>query len=597
MNDSDSGDTRHNATAQPHSNYTLPEDEIDLREYVRVLIRRKKVILVVLLLCVILAFVASLFLPKLYEATAAIMIMPSKLQGVLSPTLMSLDVGKIDIEGTQLAERKPTMSIPTHQKLLKSSAVLERLAGKLDLATVNGGMPLERFFRQLKVESAADTSVLELVVLNEDPREAQQIAGTWADEYMAYSMELISGEIKGSRDFINEQFEEAQKNLLDIQRAIDAFDVNEQLELLQIELTEDRNQLQDHHRKISNLAFELQEKRNALKKMEADIAALTCDSEWIGSYRIDNNDLESFLDPNLSPEHRQLRDRALMAVAQLQDAQQQYDAFVNESQINLLRGRIIQLRADLLDDESLLSQLEQYRRATETRLNARDTWQWNMFAEAGGPIAERLSELTIWQILSLAQGHNFFESQLRPLQTSIEQQQAQLKTLEKRLFDAEQRQLTLADDLGRAQRAYDFYLNELKQAESEKKATESEIASVEFELAYSRQLAERLEGDVQTLKTTINAKELKLADLNRRLDMAKRSYETLAVKAEEAKIAKALELGEVKVVSKPYEPRYPVKPNRRVIVAGAAGAGLMLGILAAFIVEFWQKEDTVETPQ
>jgi len=48
-----------------------------------------------------------------------------------------------------------------------------------------------------------------------------------------------------------------------------------------------------------------------------------------------------------------------------------------------------------------------------------------------------------------------------------------------------------------------------------------------------------------------------------------------------------MELGEVKVVSTAFEPRFPIRLKKKLIVAVAGISSLMLGVFMAFSMEFW----------
>jgi uncharacterized protein involved in exopolysaccharide biosynthesis len=87
----------------------------------------------------------------------------------------------------------------------------------------------------------------------------------------------------------------------------------------------------------------------------------------------------------------------------------------------------------------------------------------------------------------------------------------------------------------------------------------------------------------------INEKTLKQSELEREFAIERKAYESMASKVEEARIAQAMELGEVKTVSTAFEPRNPVAPNKKRIVAVTGVVSLILGIFAAFCLEFWQK--------
>ena len=575
----------HKKGATPHRSQQeteIHEDEINLREYIEVILGRKKLIFQVFLICVILAGLVSLFLPKVYEATASIMVLPSKIQSVLSPKLMSLDPER-DKPGAYAAQ-KPTISISTHRTLLKSNAVLQRVTDKLKSGGIlDEDSAIERLSERLKVKDVKDTeatNVLQFAVKGKDPCEVTAIVNTWAQEYALYSLELIGGEVQDSGDFIFKQFDLAQENLVNAERNVNEFDVRERLALMQIELTEDQNQLESHYAQVHKLSFTLEEKENRLRNVVGDIAAMTKDGVWLGALRVTSADEKQYDDVGLSSSQKALRQKALKAELTLAKSKNERDTFINESKIHSIREDVVRRRKDLLDDKSVLSQVERLCEATKVNLQSKGSL--DMLKHLEGPIAENLSDLTIWEILSLIEGYNFFETRKQSLAAKLGEQEKELKDLEKALFEYEDKQKTLDENVTRAQLNYDFYFNKLKSLEDEKNTTELEVASIQSDLSYSRELVKKLEEDVKILKTAINEKKAKLSELNRELEICKRTYGLLSSKLEEARIAKALELGEVKVVSTAFEPKYPVGPRRRLTVAVAGVIGLILGVLAAF---------------
>jgi len=587
----------HKKGAAPHRSEQqteIHEDEINLREYIEVILGRKKLIFQVFLICVILAGVVSLSLPKVYEATASIMVMPSKIQSVLSPSLISLDPER-DKAGAYAAQ-KPTISISTHRALLKSNAVLQRVTDELKSAgKFDENSAIERLFGRLKVKDVKDTeetNVLQLAVKGKDPCEVTAIVNTWAKEYALYSLELIGGEVQDSGDFIFKQFDLAQEDLVKAEQNVNEFDVREGLGLMEIELIEDRNQLESHYAKVHKLGFTLEEKENRLRKVDGDITAMTKDGTWLGAFGVTSIDEKQFDDGGLSSSQKTLRQKVLKAKLALAKGKKERDTFINESKIHSIKEEVVRRRKDLLDDKSVLSHVERLCEATKVNLQSKGSL--DMLKHLEGPIAENLSDLTIWEILSLIEGYNFFETHKQSLAAKLGEQEKELKDLEKALLEYDDKQKTLDENVTRAQLNYDFYFNKLKSLEGEKNTTELEVASIEFELSYSRELVRKLEEDVKVLKTAINEKKAKLSELNRELDICKKTYDLLSSKLEEARIAKALELGEVKVVSAAFEPKYPVGPRRRLTVAVAGVIGLILGVLAAFFQEFRQKNKGVK---
>ncbi|MBL7145634.1 MAG: hypothetical protein ISS76_15460 [Phycisphaerae bacterium] len=568
---------------------SIYEDEIDLREYVQVLVKRKKLIIGIFLVAVISAAIASLFLPKVYKASASIMVTPSKIQSVLSPARLFLDPGK-ERQGEYVVQ-KPTISIPTHRTLLMSTGVLQRVmtslksAGKLD-----EDLAIEGFSGRLEVKGTEETNVLSLSVKDHDPGRASEAANIWAEEYIKYSQKLIGGEILGSGKFVLEQFKRAEDDLAKADAAVKDFDVKERLSLMEIELAEDVNQLVSHYEKVHKLGFTLAEKRYLLLRTDENIAAMTKDGVWIGAFGITALGEKQFADESLNDTQRALRQKTLRVKLAFETSRKKRDGFVNESGIDSLKAEVTRKRDDLLDDKALLAQIRELSEATKANLKSENRLE--TLKQFQGPIAENMSDLTIWEILSLAEGYNFFDTRGQSLTAKVDKQGKELKELEKAVFDCNDQLGILEENLDRAQLDYDFYHEKFKALVEEKNSAELEIARLEYELAYSRDMVSKLEGKVETLKTLINEKTLKLAELEREFAIETKAYESMASKVEEARIAQAMELGEVKTVSTAFEPQYPVAPRKKLIVAIAGFVSLMLGIFAAFCLEVWQKSDT-----
>lgn len=561
-------------------------DEIDLREYVQVLIKRKKLIIGVFLIAVILSAIAGLLMPKVYKASASIMVTPSKIQSVLSPARLFLDPG-----GGQ--QRQPTISIPTHQTLLKSTVVLQEVINGLRSdGKLQEDLSLEEFARNLEVKSAAQTNVLILSVKDRDPAKASQAANIWAEEYVEYSRKLIEGEILGSGEFVLEQFKRAEDDLAKADAAVKNFDVKERLSLTNIELAEDVNQLVSHYGKVYKLEFSLAEKRYLLQRTDENIAGMTRDGVWLGAFSITALGENQFIDDGLDNTQKALRQKTLKVKLALETSRKKRDDFVNESGIDTLKAEVACRRQDLLADKAFLAQVMQLCEATEANLKSGNRLE--TLKQLQGPIAEGMADLTIWEIMSLAEGYNFFETRGRSLAVKVDKQEEDLKKSEKAFFDCNDQLGILEENRARAQVDYDFYHENFKSLVKEKNSAELEIARLEYELAYSRDMVGKLESKVEALKTMINEKTLNLAELKRELAVETQAYENMASKVEEARIAKAMELGEVKVVSTAFEPKSPVAPNRKRIVAIAGVAGLMLGIFAAFFLEAWRKGENAK---
>jgi len=312
----------------------------------------------------------------------------------------------------------------------------------------------------------------------------------------------------------------------------------------------------------------------------------------LGAFDIGEAGRASFADDRLDSDQKLLREKVLDTKAAFDQSVAKRDAFINNSKINLLRGDVTRRRVEVVAEKSLLAKIEQLSESTAANLSSKvrlESW-----SKSDGPLSENLSDLTVWEILSLTQGYNFFETRGKSLASKLVQQEAELQAAEEILFKHEIGLKVLDDSVDRADANYGFYHSLLKKRQAENNSAESEIMMLSSQLSYSRTLAGELEDKVNSLKVTINEKRMRLDALNRQLDISKNAYSALASKIEEARIAKAMELGEVKVVSTALEPHRPVAPNKRKNVAIAGVVSLMLGIFMAFCLEFWQKDEEMQ---
>ncbi len=93
--------------------------------------------------------------------------------------------------------------------------MLQSAIRKLDLK-----MTASELERQVRVNREKDTSVLRIRVTASDPREAKVIAQTLAEEFLACVDELNKQEIKTTRTFLEEQLDQANKELLEAKKRL-----------------------------------------------------------------------------------------------------------------------------------------------------------------------------------------------------------------------------------------------------------------------------------------------------------------------------------------------------------------------------------------
>lgn len=422
-------------------------DEIDLRDYINVIIKRKRIIITVFVVSVISSLIVSLFSKKMYQASVSIMITPSKIQSALSPTQVSLDVEKIEATGAYITP-KPAISLATHKLLLKSDAVLKRVIIRLDLRSKSGRQlgseDVSQKFTIRETKETRETNILQLEVRDEVAKKAMEIANAWAQEYTAYSQELILGEVKGAGDFITDQFSIAQKNLMERESKVKDFKDKYKLDLMRAELDIKKANLNGYKKELIDLEVALKTKQDALRQFKKEIA--------------------------------------------------KQDKFIIVSKA--------------ITDDAL--------------------WQETMRQKGTSTLDKK----------------KLSSEQLNPI----------YQDLETRIVNAEIEINTLTPRFEYLSKS--IALNEL---------------------------------EINELEKTINQKEFDLVQLDRQVEIYKRTYDNLSRKIEEARIAKAAQLGEVRIVSPAAEPQYPTSNKLGLSIMASAVLSLILGTLLVFFMEYWQK--------
>ena len=94
---------------------------------------------------------------------------------------------------------------------------------------------------------------------------------------------------------------------------------------------------------------------------------------------------------------------------------------------------------------------------------------------------------------------------------------------------------------------------------------------------------------LENLKKELTEKKLILAKLNREYSAKEKLYNIFYKQAEEVQLTETAEENLLKIASLAYEPKSPMKPNKKLNILIAGVLGLFVGVFVAFFLEFWQK--------
>jgi uncharacterized protein involved in exopolysaccharide biosynthesis len=208
------------------------EDEIDLRHYLDVLIRRWPWVIGLTVVSALTAGLISFFvLEPTYEATAMVLVTNPRYQLRFDPRLETLS----EIE----TNSKVYPSLATSDDLLQQ--VLETLKPLLP----ENMHTLQALQGLINASAGADPSLLQLKATSSDPERAAQVANAWAEQYVNYVNELY-GRRAEDVVFFTEQLEVARSALEAAEQALVDFEARSQQSVLQARLDAKQTALTDY---------------------------------------------------------------------------------------------------------------------------------------------------------------------------------------------------------------------------------------------------------------------------------------------------------------------------------------------------------------
>ena len=209
------------------------EEEIDLREYVEVIVRRWRWIAGITLVAVITAAIVSFFLmAPIYEAKAGVVIVKSRSEIAFEPKFKTL-------YEEDIASRRKAL-----EALVKSSSVAAEVIDRLGSSL----KPEEREVKSLldMVETESDGDLIGIKVKGKDPGKIAAIANAWGEAYEEYVNGLYGGSPQSSED-IQAQVTEAESSYQEAQETLAKFMGDNQIDTLTREIGARQNTLADYY--------------------------------------------------------------------------------------------------------------------------------------------------------------------------------------------------------------------------------------------------------------------------------------------------------------------------------------------------------------
>jgi len=603
----------------------IQEEEIDLRKYINVLLKRKGVIILIFLFAVITAALVSYFyLKPVYEASTILMISKPKYQVELEP--------KIQTQFT------PEVSLATYESLIKDREIEEEVIKKLNLDQPPYELTPDNLQGMITIESLKNTNLIKMNLQTGDPKLAKDIANVWAALFVEKNKDLNLQESKEAQGFIEEQLKISKQNLSTIEEEIREFNETNKIDAMDKEITVKLDKIMANESRLADVKISAESEK---AKIEEIISQMILQEKLISSSNIDRltegmkfTEAKDFIESQLE-----------LALKNLQAKEEELKTFNQKSKISLLEkeitskinqvvyfnNRFINLKMlieeektkivttkaqfneqektfiltkSFYDDASfsqLISEISEEKALVLKNIILKSEESNSLYISLEGRIVNSEINLDTYQteMAQIVENIDILENELQKIKEEVAIEKLELANLERDKKVLESTYIMLANKMKEIEIATATPENQQKIA----RFTNPEYLSLQKQLIESTIIQKTLQAEekqlkenineawkrVETLKQKLAQEKLTQSRLEREYNTAKGVYSVLSQKNEEVKIAVATESGLVKIASLAYEPKGPIKPNKKLNILIAGVLGLFVGIFAAFFLEFWQK--------
>ena len=208
----------------PNKTEYADDDEINLLDYLIVLVKRKKLIAYVTLGIMVLTAIISLIMTPIYKAETKILPPQQSGQGSAAQLLGQLG-GAAGLIGLPSGGLKSSSEL--YIALLKTNNILDRMIDRFDLIKFYKAKsrvgPRGALSGAVEAKDDKKSGIITIAVMDEDPKRAAQFANAFVDELRALNKGLAVSEASQRRLFYEEQLEDVKKALVTTEEDMKVF--------------------------------------------------------------------------------------------------------------------------------------------------------------------------------------------------------------------------------------------------------------------------------------------------------------------------------------------------------------------------------------
>jgi capsular polysaccharide biosynthesis protein len=280
------------------------EREIELIDYIEVLLKRKKLIIIGTLVCVVVTGLYSIMQPRSYQAESLVVVSPA-ITSATDGQQQGAEGGDVPPPGMQLVV--PSMAAQTYEVLAKSDELmyaladtliktlepdlLEKLAGKEPSVPQLGYAFSEGLEVELLKETAkAKSPLLVFRYASGEERLPVIVVNLWTELFLKRNQGLSSNVTKDFYEGVLEQYTRAKKNLEDKENELREVDAGyHQLKFLTTEMGFKNTKLDEALSSFQQIQTDIEAKERELAHVRRLLSSLEVEGEWIG-WRVLNGD-------------------------------------------------------------------------------------------------------------------------------------------------------------------------------------------------------------------------------------------------------------------------------------------------------------------
>ncbi|MGC8576325.1 MAG: GumC family protein [Caldisericum sp.] len=563
----------------------MEDEEIELRDYINVLVRWKKLIIGLTVIAMLVTGLLSYFvLPKEYEATATFL--------VSNPQISTTNQLSTYDQAMNPLNFISNPSIETYSQLVKDPSFLSTIISENGFSKE---LTPEILSKKINVTNPKNSNLIVVSVSLNDPEKAYKIAKMIGEKFPKYAQDLNKADMSWLVTYIESQLQETSKDLETKEKVY-------------------KDSLSTFVSDILNTAKQELQKKESAYVIEASKLATDELNLALTNLIKATSDYQSFL---ATPDNITVLTNEINV---------RLSEFTNyQSKLSDLKISIETNHAKLADLVSQISKESQFITLTQsvadsqflTQLvqdnpNFKELVHLQMESTQLNPLYEQLKS----NIASLKATLAEITSEQREVQNMSTQTLNEIYSLQKKLSEKQvtleklQKNLDLArDDYSNAFSHYGDYstmlslntggllarIPTLKSRQEQLISLKRELdeAQANYNIAFSIYKDNSALGNIDiggliALNPTLKEDQLKYLSLKRELSLAQQKYDLLKTSYSQAKILGTMNIENIKLALGPIVPEKPVGSHKLLNVAIAGIATLFFSILLAFFLEYMQ---------